>query len=289
MKGKKQSSQKRSLSSKRKALGKAEKLNYRKLLFPVTLDKIAAWKEQPDVLGILLVGSKSRGHADKFSDDDLEVILSTRAYKRLQPGHTGDYLITGEGTKRKVIYDAQLMPLTELQGKAKIPRDLYHWPYERAGIVFDRDGRVAKAVQAAAEMDAEFRRTRLLHATIDVFTAAGRGAKAARRKSDCATRLIVARGVKALARLIFALEWRWVPLDHWLEAELMTLDDPTHATKRLLEALINSDPKPLREALEQLEDVLCAEGVPPRSKWIELLFELIHSSRVQERAIHGLF
>ena len=44
-------------------------------IFPQTAARLSQWQSQPDVLGVLLVGSKSRGHADELSDDDLEVLL----------------------------------------------------------------------------------------------------------------------------------------------------------------------------------------------------------------------
>ena len=91
-----------------------------------------------------------------------------------------------------------------------------------------------------------------------------------------------------LKPLIFALEWRWVPLDHWWEAELRTLDDPDRVGPLLVEALVESRPEPLQMALARLEDRLYSEGVPRPSGRRDLFLELIHPSRAEERAIHGL-
>ena len=88
--------------------------------------------------------------------------------------------------------------------------------------------------------------------------------------------------------MIFALEWRWVPLDHWWEAELRTLDDPAAVGPLLVEALVESTPAPLQEALARLEDRLYAEGVPHPAGRRDLFLELIHPSQAEERAIHGL-
>ena len=44
-------------------------------IFPGTAEKLEEWKSRPEVLGVLLVGSKSRGYNDDLSDDDLEVLL----------------------------------------------------------------------------------------------------------------------------------------------------------------------------------------------------------------------
>ena len=110
-----------------------------------------------------------------------------------------------------------------------------------------------------------------------------------RRGFDAAARQIVARGAKALARIVFALEWRWVPLDHWLEPELRTLSDPTGAGSQLVAALLTGDPTRLEAALVGLEDVLAAEDVPRPAERVALFYELIHPARAAERAVHGLF
>jgi hypothetical protein len=257
-------------------------------IFPQTAARLEEWKARPEVAGVLLVGSKSRGHGDRLSDDDLEVVLDDEAHARLGPSQCVEYLIEGEGDARRIIYDAQYVPLGELERKPRSARDLDHWPYESAPVLYDREGRVAPAVAAAARMDAEFRRARLLHGTIDAGVALRRTVKTKGRGMEGAAHLLLARGAKALSRLLFALEWRWVPLDHWLEPELRTLKAGGEAARKLVEALRTGDPSLLNDALNSLEDRLHAEGVPRPAGRTELFFELIHPSRAEERAVHGL-
>lgn len=257
-------------------------------IFSATAARLEAWKAQPGVLGVLLVGSKSRGHNDELSDDDLEVLLSDEAFAQLAPADCGEIYIEGEGADRRLIYDVQYTSFANLERKPASHDDLDHWPYERAQVLFDRDGRVSAAVAAAGRMDPEFRHARLLHATIDAWVAPRRAMKTLKRDADCAGRMLIARGAKALSRVIFALEHRWVPLEHWLEAELRTLEDPQQVGPLLCQAVNTADPGPLEEALSRLEDRLFAEGVPRASNRRALFYELLHASRVEERSIHGL-
>jgi predicted nucleotidyltransferase len=257
-------------------------------LFPQTTERVKLWAEQPEVLGVLLVGSRSRGHADSLSDDDLEVLLSSEAHALLSPAECGALLIEGDGEARKLIYDAQYTTLEDLHRKATSPIDLDRWPYERAKVLFDRDGSVAAAVEAAGRMDPDFRHKRLLHATIDAWIPPRRAAKTLKRGFEGASRLLVARGVRAMCRLLFALEWRWVPLDHWLEAEIATLDDPEQVGPLVIKALISGDPALITEGLDRFEERLSGEGVPRPKERTNLFFELIHPARAEERAIHGL-
>ena len=258
-------------------------------IFPETAKRLEQWQAQPEILGILLVGSKSRGHADELSDDDLEVLLTDEAHAQRSPTDCAEFLIEGEGESRKIIYDTQYTTLTDLKRKLSSPLDLDHWPYERAQMLFDRDGNVHPIVEALGKMDSEFRHTRLLYSTINTLIAIGRANKTFQRSHEGAGRLIVARGARALSHLIFALEWRWVPLDHWLENELQTLEDPMEVSPLLVEALKTGSFMPLQDALSRLEEWLVAEGVPRSAERRDLFFELMHPAQAEERAIHGLY
>ena len=258
-------------------------------IFPQTAARIAQWQSQPEVIGVLLVGSKSRGHSDELSDDDLEVLLTDESFALRAPAECSELVFEDPGETGKMIYDTQYTPFTYLQNKLTSPLDLDHWPYEQAKVLFDRDGRVTPTVAALGRMDAEFRHTRLLYATLNTSIAFGRAVKTLQRGHEGAGRLIVARGARALSNLLFALEWRWTPLDHWLENELRTLADPTHTGALLIESLKSGRPDPLREALNGLEDRLVSEGVPRPEGRRALFFELIHPSRSAERAIHGVY
>src|SRR3712207_2180612 len=103
-------------------------------IFEQTRARLAEWSADPDVLGGLLVGSKSRGHDDELWDDDLEVLVADDAFARLAPTECGEYVFEGEGAGRRLIYDAQYPSLSDLRRKAGSPLDLDRWPYERAGV-----------------------------------------------------------------------------------------------------------------------------------------------------------
>ncbi len=258
-------------------------------IFSATASRLAQWKEQPEVLGVLLVGSKSRGNDDDLSDDDLEVLLTGEAFAKLQPKDCGEFLFEGEKESARLIYDTQYTSFNDLKRKLSSPHDLDRWPYERARVLFDRDGAVAQTVASLGRMDADFRHTRLLYSTINTSIAVARAKKTFHRDFDAAGRLIVARGAKSLSRIMFALEWRWVPLDHWLEKELQSLKDEAQAGLLLIKSLKSNDPTLLREALDKLEDQLASEGVPRPAGRHDLFFDLIHPTRAEDAAIHGVF
>ena len=257
-------------------------------LYPRTRERLLAWAADPEVEGVVWVGSKSRGHGDQFSDDDLDVLLTPAAFARVDP--TDSFVMERDpvAVPPRLTYDAKLTSLAELRAKTGSHADIDHWPYEQAPVLFDRDGEVAKAVQAAAHLPPAFRTARIQHGALDVVLAVARAKKTVMRNLPASTHLLVARGAKALTRVLFALEHRWAPLDHWLEPELASLADPHAAGALLIEALTQGRYEPLQEALTRLQPLLEREGVPEPTGYGRLQMEIMHPARAAERAIHGL-
>src|SRR6476646_8135467 len=96
-------------------------------IFDATAERLEEWKAQPEVLGVLLVGSKSRGHSDDLSDDDLEVLLTDEAHAKLTPSECSEVCFD-ELEPLKLLYDVQLTTLTDIKRKASSTIDLDHWP-----------------------------------------------------------------------------------------------------------------------------------------------------------------
>lgn len=253
-----------------------------------TRERVSQWAADPDVLGVVWVGSRSRGHGDEMSDDDLEVLLTPEAFGRLAPIDSYEVERVPDARPPRLVYDAQLTTLESLEAKAASSRDLDHWPYERAGVLFDREGRVQPAVAAAGAMDPAFRNARLRHGALDTQLAIGRARKTELRGFPAASRMLVARGAKALSRVVFALENRWVPLDHWLEPELATLVDVDNITPLLKESLVTGRHEPLQTALERLQPRLEPEGFPGPEGRMVFFSAMMHASHAAERAIHGI-
>lgn len=217
------------------------------------------------------------------------MVLTDEAHAVLSPTECSEILAEGTGPTRRIIWDAEYLPLSDLEAKRDSFHDLDHWPYEHAPVLFERDPRVSAAVAAAGIMTPAFRRARLRHGAIDARTSISRAIRTRERGAGIAARVLVHRAGRALVRVMFALEHRWVPLDHWLEAELRTLTDSAGAVPRLCEGLAHDDPLAMREAIESLGPSLEPEGVPlePAGR-MALFLELIHPSNREERSVHAV-
>ncbi len=257
--------------------------------FPQTLERIEEWKSDPRVLGVLQVGSRSRGHGDDISDDDLEVVMTDEAGSGLGPVDSIEVRLAPDVQPPRALFEAQFLPLAEFARKAASVHDVDHWPYERAPIWFDRDGRVTEAVKRCALMDPAFRAARLRNGTLDALIALRRADKTARRGHEVAVRLLLSKAARALARVVFALEWRWVPLDHWFEHEVRTLQDRAGAGPLLLDGIRTGEREAFEQCLARLENALEPEGIPRDIAGRRaLIFDLLHPSKRAERDIHGI-
>ena len=253
---------------------------------PTTRMFVTRMREQAEELGVVsvvLVGSKSRGFGDHRSDDDVEVFLTDAMYLRRAPSACVEQHFAGE----KLMCDVRYLPLEHVQWKRASLLDTDHWPYERAQVLLDHDGIMRKTVEVLGCMGSTFRKKRIIYSTVSTTIAIGKACKALQRGCEAAGRMTVARGAKALSRILFALEWRWVPPDHWLEQDAKTLSDPARAVPVLMEALKTGDPLVLRKALEQLEETFPSD-VPGREARASHYVEIVHAGQVGERALHLL-
>jgi hypothetical protein len=253
-----------------------------------TLERVAEFARDPEVLGVVWVGSRSRGYGDAMADDDLDVLLTPAAHAKVDPADSFVMERHPTADPPRLVFDAYLTSLEALQAKAASPRDVDHWPYEHARVLFARTPAVEEAVRAAAAMGEAFRRARIQHGALDAVVAIARARKAEKRELPAATAMLIARGAKAITRVLFALEHRWTPLDHWLDPELASLEDPVGAVSALVDAITGGRWEDLQTALDRLQPQLQAEGCPPPGAYGPFQALLLHPDRAPERAIHGL-
>jgi hypothetical protein len=138
-------------------------------------------------------------------------------------------------------------------------------------------------------MDPGFRDLRLRHAALDALIPVRRAAKMRTRGVPLAMRALQQKGLRAILRVVFALEGRWVPLEHWLDRELATLADPHRIVPLVREALESGAVEPLERALELLTEPLDRAGFPAdRPGRLGFFFHAVHPRNSAERARHGL-
>jgi hypothetical protein len=204
------------------------------------------------VRGVYLVGSASRPFRDAVSDYDFEIAVDDVAYGRLTAAEKHIFAMDPEVPTR-VDYEFYLRPWSELEALRTSTRDLDHYPFQHASILFDRDGDLAPLLAHIAELPAAVRAVRCRVHYLEVLAAKGRSAKCAERGERLNARLVAADGVAALARLLFLLHGSWPAMRHWTSHELRIAGVDRAVVERMTAAL-EGDVAPLLEtAREQLD------------------------------------
>src|SRR5262249_5868709 len=160
----------------------------------------------PEVLGVLLGGSRGADCADERSDYDVEIVLTDSAYERR---HESGRLKPGKHR----LADGQILDLRykcpwELRRIAASP-GWWTSGYVTTRVLLDKIGEVAPALAAIVTMPEDRARADaagFLDAYLNGFY---RSLKAWRRGDELGGRLEAVESVMYLARALFALERRW--------------------------------------------------------------------------------
>lgn len=276
------------LFARRPTSGRRSATRFGVPLHDPTIGLVDALSNCAAVDAVLLRGSVALGMYDDASDDDLEIVLSASCGG--VDGHTERRLalVWPKSGKGGIVCDAFLTTADELVTRATSALDVDRWPYRQVKILHVRQPAVLHLLERVASMPRSFRTARLRHGVVDMTFACERGRRCARRGQDVERILLVARGARALNRVLFALEWQWVPLDHWLTFGLSRLSDPADCAAFCREAIETGSIDPLHEATERLRVYLSRTGEPSGWTHNELLSVIRRPDGHRERAIHGL-
>src|SRR5688572_18630021 len=121
---------------------------------------IEPYTREPWVRGIYLVGSASRPFRDQISDYDFEVAVDDDAFARASDDERHVFSIE-PGPPPRVDYEFLLRPWSELEGLVASNRDVDHYPFEHARVLYDPEGALAPLLARIAALPDAVRETRL--------------------------------------------------------------------------------------------------------------------------------
>lgn len=212
----------------------------------------------PDVLGVLLSGSRGAGYGDAQSDYDVVWVLTDNAFtRRATPDQIKQHTVGQPPIDHIYTCPANLAPL------AAQP-DWRTFGYATARVLLDKTGAVTHA-RAAIALVPEERARQDAAAWFDAYlNAFYRSLKAWRRGNELGARLQAAESAMHLVRALFALERHWPPYHDRLEQYLAVLDRQGWPAGVLREALLDlvrtADPTRQQALAAQVEALLRRRG-----------------------------
>lgn len=238
---------------------------------------IAALRAEPEALGALLIGSRTRGYAQGDADWDLEIVVTDDFFARMAPRERLVLVWDGQPFRSRLLGDGLVVSQSALDRRRTSPLDSDHAPYASAAIWFDRDGTLASLVAALGTLPPAQRLDRLKLHFAALWMEAARAERTCDRGDAVNSALVTAGAVRAFIAFIHVFNHRWPPLPHWASQELALLPTALPAQAALLHAaLAGSDPTALLTLRDQCAALLDAEGHRWHRAPADLLLEILH-------------
>jgi predicted nucleotidyltransferase len=204
---------------------------------------IAEAEADPDVVGVVLTGSRALGLATAESDYDVVFVVTDEAAVRYEQSGAPVRGLTA-GLAPDEIKDIWNQPVGELQ----IDKVIW-WmlpAFAESAVVYDRSGETARLVDALRMMPAERASVAAGESYDGYLNALYRSLKCWRRGNLLGGRLEAAASVWPLLQTLYALERRWQPYGSRLRHHLHELEgqgwQPGELQAALLDLVTTGDP-----------------------------------------------
>jgi hypothetical protein len=219
---------------------------------------VVHYRDIPDVLGILLVGSGSRYYCDALSDYDFEVIVRDDYYEKL-PQKERFILCHHETINAEFL----IIPKNDFLAKEYSSADIDHWPYEECVVLHDPICFLESQLPLIVAMPAEVRSERLKLHYFEFLFAAKRMSRMLQRGDELNARLVAAQSALIVIKLVFILYYRWPPVVHWTSQNLIQLEGvPVHLKSLLVEILRQPNGSATDSLIREINGLLTKEEFP---------------------------
>lgn len=229
---------------------------------PILATLVAAVRDDPDTVGLLLHGSRAVGNERPDSDYDLIRIVTAHAYNaRRERGALVEKVMRGGEPTTDVLFQT----VSRIEEYVSTP-DWYTPTYVSARILFDRTGEISALLARLAAEAGRISRERLAAAYDDYLNGFVRSMKAARRGDELGRRLHAAESASALTRTLFGLEGAWPPYHDGLGSALPHLEQaqgwpPGYLQDAMLRLVRDADPTLQQEVEQRVEDLMARNGI----------------------------
>ena len=222
---------------------------------------VAAVKEGPDTVGVLLHGSRASARHREDSDYDLIRVVTEEAYNARDPGQLHERVRLEDGSIADVLYQ----PLSRIETYVT-NLGWYTATYLGARVIFDRNGGIGTML-ARMRLEADRVAGESTATAYDGYlNSFVRSIKSARRGDELGQRLHAADSALALIRTLFGLESRWPPYHDDLAEALPAIEQaqgwPAGDLSMALSRLAgDGDPSFQQQLEDRVERLMTSRGI----------------------------
>ena len=229
---------------------------------PFLASLVETVRDDPQTLGLLLHGSRSRGRHRADSDYDLIRIVTSEAYEARRAAGALIEKLTPDGTHK-----ADILYQTASRIETYVMEPSWYTPtYVSARVLFDRTGEIGVLLARIAAESGRIARERLAANYDDYLNCFVRSMKAARGGDELGRRLHAAASADALIRTLFGLQSTWPPYHDGLSANVPQLEaalgwPPGYLSDALLRLVRDGDPTFQQQLEERVERLMTESGI----------------------------
>lgn len=238
-------------------------------------------KNDPNILGFFLSGSRGKGFATKYSDYDVIVIIKDKVAKKYKIKY-----------KRRKIekFGFTIFSFSEFKKHAKIgtPSEWDMPSYLHLKAIIDKNGKIQKLIDEKGRIPKSKIKDYVSGYLDGYINYVYRSLKCFRDGNIVCARLEAAKTIELFLRIIFGLEGRVVPFYKYLEWELKNYPlrkfptKPRELIKALLKILESGDIRSQQKLFKAIEKVFRKEGYRHVfDSWDSKAIEFIKSFRIK--------
>jgi predicted nucleotidyltransferase len=214
-------------------------------------------------VGLMLTGSRASGTASARDDYDVYWVVTDASFERMDS-------TTERRASLGIVYLSPSL-LREMAGA----RGWWTYSLASAEILLDKGDTLRKIVDELKDIPAAYADELAAEAYQDYLHSFVRSMRSHARGDELGARLHAAESLTALARVLFALERRWVPYHDRLHVELDTIAQEGWPAGYLRDVFTqiaaSADPEPQADLERRVESLLEAQGMFHHRQWGERL------------------
>lgn len=205
------------------------------------------------ILGVILVGSVPKGHADERSDVDVEYLVKEQRYIEL--ARHGKRMIHTKD------YDIIHTTLDQLKEAGESKKDEDHWRYKNCRVLLDKIGVLDQILEGVVQYDEDSRPGRLEKYYLGFWGNMLGAISCIERKKSWESKIYIAHSIDNLIGLIFNLNHLWAPELKWASKEFDLLEKkPEHLEERITDLTSAPDVPMMTRLWREIADLLREEG-----------------------------
>jgi predicted nucleotidyltransferase len=254
-------------------------IDYRSLITEQKVrEKIEEYMLDPNILGIMLWGSRATGFSSPDSDWDALLLVENEYYDSLSILETAYVVTEGEGEQRRVLIDFSLWSEECAQQILESPHDIDHWAWVEGLIIYDPQLKMSEWKTRIAKYPEEEHEERLKSKFVQLVVARYYAMTTHKRGLVADSKINLYRAILCAINLWFSLKKSWTPSLKWWSKHVKQMDMPENIFNLFISTLEAPTLKKIIKIEKYLKNEIIKQGYDFPDDFLSVLLETVHKT-----------